>query len=272
MPNKSPYKSASVFGSNYQTVGGHRHLSVPSSFSTQSPPSLSIPSPLQHLSLFLSLMGDPPRAPAQNFYSILGIPKTATLTDICKAYKSLVMKWNPDKNPNNKSDAEVKIKSINEAYRVLSTKKREEYFNIDDQKSPENSFHNRKDDEVFPSSPSLLSRNASRRSHTPTPSPRNLPKSASRRSTTPPPSLSRSSSRSSTSSTREQPDSLSKITSRRSTTPIIFSQSTARRKPQPIEKMLECTLEELCNGCVKKIKITREVISNTGYIQIFPHH
>ncbi|XP_054801365.1 uncharacterized protein LOC129305330 [Prosopis cineraria] len=60
--------------------------------------------------------------------------------------------------------------------------------------------------------------------------------------------------------------SLSRDTSRRSTTPIIFSQSTVRRKPQPIEKKLECTLEDLYFGCLKKIKITRDVIKPPGVI------
>lgn len=49
--------------------------------------------------------------------------------------------------------------------------------------------------------------------------------------------------------------------------PIIYSQSrAARRKPPPIEKRLECTLEELCHGCGKKIKITRDAISDSGMI------
>ncbi|KAJ6427664.1 hypothetical protein OIU84_023121 [Salix udensis] len=43
---------------------------------------------------------------------------------------------------------------------------------------------------------------------------------------------------------------------------IIFSQSTHLRKPPPIEKKLECTLEELCYGCVKQIMISRDVIIN----------
>ncbi|GAV61179.1 hypothetical protein CFOL_v3_04707, partial [Cephalotus follicularis] len=55
---------------------------------------------------------------------------------------------------------------------------------------------------------------------------------------------------------------LSRNVSRRSTTPIIFSQSqtTTRRKPPPIEQKLECTLEELCEGSIKKIKISKDVI------------
>ncbi|KAK4375101.1 hypothetical protein RND71_005778 [Anisodus tanguticus] len=54
--------------------------------------------------------------------------------------------------------------------------------------------------------------------------------------------------------------------SRIASKPIIFSQSTSRRKPQPIEKKMECTLEELCSGCVKKVMITRDVVATTGLI------
>ncbi|MCH96236.1 DnaJ-like subfamily B member 13-like, partial [Trifolium medium] len=60
--------------------------------------------------------------------------------------------------------------------------------------------------------------------------------------------------------------SLSSNLSRRSTTPIIFSQTTTRRKPPEVEKTLEFTLEELCFGCVKKIKVTRDAIKHPGVI------
>ncbi|XVE93238.1 hypothetical protein REPUB_Repub01dG0173200 [Reevesia pubescens] len=59
---------------------------------------------------------------------------------------------------------------------------------------------------------------------------------------------------------------ISRSTSRRCTTPIIFSQSSARRKPPPLEKKLKCTLEELCHGGLKKIKVVRDVISDEGII------
>ncbi|KAM6542056.1 hypothetical protein CsatB_006503 [Cannabis sativa] len=48
--------------------------------------------------------------------------------------------------------------------------------------------------------------------------------------------------------------------------PIMFSNSSGMLKPPPIEKKLECTLEELCYGCQKKLKITRDVINNLGRI------
>ncbi|KAH7685338.1 Dnaj-like subfamily b member 13 protein [Dioscorea alata] len=44
-----------------------------------------------------------------------------------------------------------------------------------------------------------------------------------------------------------------------------FSNSL-RRKPPPIERKLECTLEELCHGCRKDIKFTRDVVTKAGLI------
>lgn len=61
----------------------------------------------------------------------------------------------------------------------------------------------------------------------------------------------------------------SRNASRRSSTPIMFSNSSGILKPLPIEKTLECTLEDLCYGCKKKIKITRDVITDAGLVS-FP--
>lgn len=58
---------------------------------------------------------------------------------------------------------------------------------------------------------------------------------------------------------------LSKCESRRSTT-IMFSNSSGMLKPPAIERQLECTLEELCFGCNKKMKVTRVVVKDTGWV------
>lgn len=54
-----------------------------------------------------------------DYYRILQVDKNATDDDLKKAYRKLAMKWHPDKNPNNKREAEAKFKQISEAYEVL---------------------------------------------------------------------------------------------------------------------------------------------------------
>jgi DnaJ-class molecular chaperone len=55
----------------------------------------------------------------QDYYQVLGLPRTATEEEIRKEFRKLARKYHPDLNPGNKS-AEEKFKEINEAYEVLS--------------------------------------------------------------------------------------------------------------------------------------------------------
>lgn len=55
-----------------------------------------------------------------DYYKVLQVDRSAKEDDLKKAYRKLAMKWHPDKNPNNKKDAEAKFKQISEAYDVLS--------------------------------------------------------------------------------------------------------------------------------------------------------
>ncbi|KAI8978146.1 DnaJ-domain-containing protein [Pilobolus umbonatus] len=54
-----------------------------------------------------------------DYYDHLGIPPSATQSDIKKAYRKMAIRYHPDKNPHN-IEAEEKFKKISEAYQVLS--------------------------------------------------------------------------------------------------------------------------------------------------------
>lgn len=63
-----------------------------------------------------------------DYYVILDVSRTATETEIKKAYRKLALKWHPDKNPDNKDAAEMKFKEISEAYEVLNDKSKREIY------------------------------------------------------------------------------------------------------------------------------------------------
>ena len=62
-----------------------------------------------------------------DYYSALGVTKSATAEEIKKAYRALAMKHHPDRNPDDPK-AEVRLKDINEAYGVLSDPQKRSSF------------------------------------------------------------------------------------------------------------------------------------------------
>jgi len=63
-----------------------------------------------------------------DYYKILGVERKASELEIKKAYKKLVLRCHPDKNINNKEEAEIVFRKVTEAYSVLSnTQKRKTY-------------------------------------------------------------------------------------------------------------------------------------------------
>eukprot|EP00121_Abeoforma_whisleri_P006117 Awhi_evm1s5555 len=55
----------------------------------------------------------------KNYYDILGIKKDAVEKEIKQAYRKKALQFHPDKNQDNKEEAEKKFKDINEAFEVL---------------------------------------------------------------------------------------------------------------------------------------------------------
>lgn len=63
----------------------------------------------------------------KDYYSILGVSKTASQAEIKKAYRALAKKYHPDKNKGDKA-AEDRFKDISEAYEVIGDEeKRKQY-------------------------------------------------------------------------------------------------------------------------------------------------
>lgn len=72
---------------------------------------------------------------AKDYYSILGVPRNASIKDIKKAYIDLAKKYHPDANPGNTTAAQ-KFQEIADAYSVLSSKEERAKYDssqVDDQ-------------------------------------------------------------------------------------------------------------------------------------------
>ncbi|KAL1537843.1 dnaJ subfamily B member 13-like [Salvia divinorum] len=188
-----------------------------------------------------------------DYYKILQVDKNAKDDDLKKAYRKLAMKWHPDKNPNNKKDAEAKFKQISEAYDVLSDPQKRAVYDqygeegLKGQVPPPDAaggatffqsgdgpnvfrFNPRNADDIFAEFFGFSSggggggmRGATR----------------------------------GFGGSMFGDDIFSSFGDARSMSP-------GPRKAPPIEQKLPCTLEELYKGCSKKMKISREISDASG--------
>ncbi|CEP01633.1 J domain-containing protein [Plasmodiophora brassicae] len=67
-------------------------------------------------------------AEAKDYYAILGVGRDATDDEIRHAYRKMALKHHPDKNPNNKEEANQKFQAIAEAFDVLGDKEKKEVY------------------------------------------------------------------------------------------------------------------------------------------------
>jgi molecular chaperone DnaJ len=64
----------------------------------------------------------------RDFYEVLGVTKTATVDEIKSSYRKAALKWHPDRNPENKHEAEIKFRECTEAYSVLSDQEKRQIY------------------------------------------------------------------------------------------------------------------------------------------------
>jgi len=194
----------------------------------------------------------------EDYYATLKVGNGASSDDIKKAYRRLAMKWHPDKNPNNRKEAEANFKRISEAYEVLSdSEKRAIYDQYGEEglkgqfapPSPSSSgfsngngfkFHPKDADDIF----------------------------AEFFGATAYPNMGSTSGRPGGSRFNDKPNGFqqgnSAFTSFRDPLRDRGGSSAVPRKDPPIESKLKCTLEELYNGAVRKMKISRDVLNGSG--------
>jgi molecular chaperone DnaJ len=92
----------------------------------------------------------------RDYYEILGVPKTASVDEIKKAYRGLAMKHHPDRVPaEQKKEAEERFKEISEAYAVLSDQEKRSVYDqfghdgFDKRYSTEDIFRNADFSSIF---------------------------------------------------------------------------------------------------------------------------
>lgn len=66
---------------------------------------------------------------SQGYYAILGVSQNANFQDIKKSYLKLAKKYHPDRNKS--PNAEETIKKINQAFEVLSDRRKRKQYDLE---------------------------------------------------------------------------------------------------------------------------------------------
>ncbi|OQS05065.1 hypothetical protein THRCLA_02754 [Thraustotheca clavata] len=199
---------------------------------------------------------------AIDYYQVLGVSKNATDDELKKGYRKMALKWHPDKNPDNKEAAQKKFQEVNEAYEVLSDKQKRTIYDqfgeeglkggIPQQGGSPNSAGG-----FFPGGSAQFSSSG-------------FPGGYSFHSTDP-------------TKIFEQFFGTSNLHEAEHMDPMFMFSNMGRgmpgrqssfggfgfdgfnsptrgnKRPEPLKRDLECSLEQLYTGCTKKLKITRKI-------------
>ncbi|KAE8795129.1 dnaJ protein1-like [Hordeum vulgare] len=174
--------------------------------------------------------------PSELYHRILDVPRGTSLQGLRAAYKGLARKWHPDKHPPaSKPEAEARFKAITEAYEaLLDQQENRAVFGVCNDDRASEMFG------TFGSGGGGGARMARTRSDDF--SMRSAPATPAREFT--------------------KVYSSGNTGGRRAFAEFF---SSIMRKALPLERTLECKLEELCRGSKKQVKFTRDVVTKNGY-------
>ncbi|GJM88660.1 hypothetical protein PR202_ga04749 [Eleusine coracana subsp. coracana] len=172
--------------------------------------------------------------PPERFYEILHVDRDASPQGVRAAYRSLARQWHPDKHPPaTRSQAEARFKAITEAYEALL-----------DQQENRAVFAAR---EGGRSKPAEKDRGGGAAMARPVHSEK---QAAAGAAATP------------TEAARKR-NNVYSAGSKAGSVRRAFAEFVVRKAPA-VERELECTLEELCSGCKKEVRYTRDVVTKNG--------